>query len=129
MSASVSGIRGGQPSIATPIAGPWLSPHVVKRKSVPKEFDAILFSYLIVDEQLGGDSRASAYRMSALFRIGCRLHSIEHLGKLLGFIDRDHANGVVPGIDMKYFAGYSRTHIAKQEQGRMPNFNGGNVAF
>src|SRR5215472_1604277 len=41
MSGSVSGRRGGTPSTTTPIAGPWLSPHVVKRNSVPKELPAI----------------------------------------------------------------------------------------
>src|ERR1700676_1347791 len=41
MSASASGRRGGTPSTTTPIAGPWLSPQVVKRNSVPKVFPAI----------------------------------------------------------------------------------------
>src|SRR6185437_158646 len=36
MSASARGRRGGTPSMVTPIAGPWLSPQVVKRKSAPK---------------------------------------------------------------------------------------------
>ena len=36
MSASVSGSRGGQPSITQPIAGPWLSPQVVTRNRWPK---------------------------------------------------------------------------------------------
>src|SRR5688572_13491281 len=30
------GMRGGQPSITQPIAGPWLSPQVVTRKRWPK---------------------------------------------------------------------------------------------
>src|SRR5690349_16210883 len=33
---SQCGISGGTPSTTTPMAGPWLSPQVVKRKSVPK---------------------------------------------------------------------------------------------
>src|SRR2546423_11787953 len=41
MSASASGIRGGTPSTTTPIAGPWLSPQLVKRNSVPKVLPAI----------------------------------------------------------------------------------------
>src|SRR5215469_5958009 len=41
MSGSESGKRGGTPSTTTPIAGPWLSPQVVKRNSVPKELPAI----------------------------------------------------------------------------------------
>src|SRR5690242_971426 len=40
MSASTSGISGGTPSTTAPIAGPWLSPHVVKRKRVPNELPA-----------------------------------------------------------------------------------------
>src|SRR5579862_3868872 len=36
MSASVSGMPGGQPSTTQPIAGPWLSPKVVTRKRCPK---------------------------------------------------------------------------------------------
>src|SRR5579884_71678 len=35
MSASVNGIRGGQPSTTQPIAGPWLSPKVVTRNRWP----------------------------------------------------------------------------------------------
>src|SRR5436305_14115975 len=41
MSASASGILGGTPSMTTPIAGPWLSPQVVKRNSVPKVLPAM----------------------------------------------------------------------------------------
>src|SRR5262249_5358490 len=41
MSGWASAIRGGAPSTTTPIAGPWLSPQVVKRNSVPKEFPAM----------------------------------------------------------------------------------------
>src|SRR4051812_21948414 len=36
MSASVSGMRGGQPSTTQPIAAPWLSPKLVNRKRWPK---------------------------------------------------------------------------------------------
>src|SRR6201992_438842 len=36
MSSTVSGIRGGQPSITQPIATPWLSPKVVTRNMWPK---------------------------------------------------------------------------------------------
>src|SRR4249920_228086 len=36
MSASVSGMRGGQPSTTQPIATPWLSPKVVTRNRWPK---------------------------------------------------------------------------------------------
>src|SRR5215472_5497315 len=36
MSASASGRRGGVPSTTQPIAGPWLSPQVVNRNTLPK---------------------------------------------------------------------------------------------
>ena len=36
ISASVSGMPGGQPSTTQPIAGPWLSPKVVTRNRWPK---------------------------------------------------------------------------------------------
>ena len=36
MSASLSASPGGQPSTTAPIAGPWLSPQVVKRNTRPK---------------------------------------------------------------------------------------------
>src|SRR6266571_397790 len=42
MSASASGIFGGTPSTTTPIAGPWLSPQVVKRNSVPRVLPAMI---------------------------------------------------------------------------------------
>src|SRR5947207_529466 len=42
MSGSASGIFGGTPSTTTPIAGPWLSPQVVKRNSVPKVLPAMV---------------------------------------------------------------------------------------
>ena len=35
MSSAASGIPGGQPSMTQPIAGPWLSPHVVTRNRWP----------------------------------------------------------------------------------------------
>src|SRR6202165_4488753 len=42
MSASLSGMRGGQPSTTQPIAGPWLSPKVVTRNRWPKVLNDIL---------------------------------------------------------------------------------------
>src|SRR6266478_5253713 len=41
MSGLASGIFGGTPSTTTPIAGPWLSPQVVKRNSVPNVLPAM----------------------------------------------------------------------------------------
>src|SRR5262245_43299191 len=43
MSASVSAMRGGQPSTTQPIAAPWLSPKVVTRKRWPKVLNDIGF--------------------------------------------------------------------------------------
>ena len=42
MSASPSEIRGGQPSITQPIAGPWLSPQLVKVSDWPNRLNDIL---------------------------------------------------------------------------------------
>src|SRR5438067_7647522 len=52
MSDSASGIRGGTPSTTTPIAGPWLSPQVVKRNSVPNVLPAIRLP--LDDRDVGG---------------------------------------------------------------------------
>src|SRR4029077_4371839 len=43
MSASLSAIRGGQPSTTHPIAAPWLSPNVVTLKRWPKVLNDIAF--------------------------------------------------------------------------------------
>src|SRR5687768_3725881 len=43
MSASESTMPGGQPSTTQPIAGPWLSPKVVTRKSCPKVLNDMVF--------------------------------------------------------------------------------------
>ena len=40
MSDSDKGSSGGQPSTTQPMAGPWLSPQLVKRKIEPKLFPA-----------------------------------------------------------------------------------------
>src|SRR6266852_9189181 len=42
MSASLSAMRGGQPSTTQPIAGPWLSPKVVTRNRRPNVLNDIL---------------------------------------------------------------------------------------
>src|SRR5262245_63319479 len=43
MSASVSGMPGGQPSTTQPIAGPWLSPKVVTRNIWPNVLNDMCF--------------------------------------------------------------------------------------
>ena len=45
MSASVSAMPGGQPSTTQPMAGPWLSPKVVTRNSLPKLLSLIRRSF------------------------------------------------------------------------------------
>src|SRR4051812_30959455 len=45
MSASVSGMRGGQPSTTQPIAAPWLSPKLVNRKRWPNVLKDMGFRY------------------------------------------------------------------------------------
>src|SRR4051812_12349094 len=55
-SASVKAMRGGTPSTTQPIAGPWLSPNVVKRKRVPKvllDIGCRLFVPSVGRQQLG----------------------------------------------------------------------------
>src|SRR5262249_20005589 len=44
MSASVSGMPGGQPSTTQPIAGPWLSPQLVMRKIWPNVLNDMTYS-------------------------------------------------------------------------------------
>src|ERR1044071_6961424 len=96
MSGSASGILGGTPSTTTPIAGPWLSPQVVKRNKVPKLLLAI------------GTDR--------------RVHIVDEIGKLLSFIDCDHPDIMIAAIDMENFAGNTRAEIAEQIKGRMADF-------
>ena len=49
MSASVSAIRGGQPSTTQPIAGPWLSPKVVTRNIWPNVLNDIVQVFSLYD--------------------------------------------------------------------------------
>src|SRR5271156_5517641 len=48
-SASVRGVRGGQPSTTTPTPPPWDSPQVVMRKRWPKVFGMEGGAYLFLD--------------------------------------------------------------------------------
>jgi hypothetical protein len=55
MSCSDNSMPGGQPSTTTPIERPWLSPHVVIRKTLPKELpDIALMIAMIEGKQHGG---------------------------------------------------------------------------
>src|SRR5487761_2249625 len=57
MSASVSGMRGGQPSTTQPIAAPWLSPKLVNRNIWPKVLNDI--GFLLARCWYSGPSRRS----------------------------------------------------------------------
>src|SRR5215469_13830412 len=61
MSASDNAICDGTPSTTTPIAGPWLSPQVVKRNKVPKELPAMLSRGCVWFETSFGLHRSSPY--------------------------------------------------------------------
>ena len=58
MSASVSGMRGGQPSTTQPIAGPWLSPKVVTRNIWPKVLNDMVYKFVAPAGADGDCSRA-----------------------------------------------------------------------
>src|SRR5207249_9055465 len=54
ISGAASGRHGGTPSRTTPIAGPWLSPQVVKRNKAPNELPAIESSVALHDRDVRG---------------------------------------------------------------------------
>ncbi len=82
MSASDKGKRGGVPSTTQPIAGPWLSPKVVKRNRWPK---------VLADmEGLPGPSGR---------------YSLDRCD--VGRIHRLHADDVVAAVDVVGFAGHT----------------------
>src|SRR3546814_5340822 len=81
-----------------PMAGPWLSPQVVKRKSSPKLLPAI-----------GGAPRG---RWSAAS--GLRREFLQQLGQLRRRLDRHHADDVVAGIDVMHFTGDAGRQVGQQ---------------
>src|SRR5690348_12248550 len=86
MSASDSGMRGGQPSTTQPIAGPWLSPQVVTRNRWPK----VLWdtgAYGVISSVDNGDVRR---------------------GRIL------HADNMVTAIHVVHLAGHARGQIGQQ---------------
>src|SRR5690349_25029939 len=105
MSASVRGRRGGTPSTTAPIAGPWLSPQVVNRKAVPKLFPAMISALV----------RAAGETLKKLSRLRRRIH-------------RDHADGVIAGIDVMDFTRDATAQIAQQVEGRAADFADRDVA-
>src|SRR5262249_4093162 len=66
MSASVSGMPGGQPSMTQPIAGPWLSPQVVMRKRWPKLLKDMGSFRSVSDCRLAGGKNSGKVRNEAL---------------------------------------------------------------
>src|SRR5258705_13898428 len=60
MSASVSAMRGGQPSTTQPIEGPWLSPKVVTRKRWPKVLNDIGFHHVTCGSPQAGRGQMAA---------------------------------------------------------------------
>ena len=74
-SASVSAMPEGQPSTVAPIAGPWLSPHVVKRNICPKVFRLMVVSGLLA-------SLRQSWRQQQIFR-----------RKIVALIGRHRQNG------------------------------------
>ena len=93
MSASLSGMRGGTPSTTQPIAGPWLSPQVVKRNSVPK---------LLPD--IGRQP------------FGLKVASISATGRRR--VDGQHADDVVAAVDVVDLAGDAGAEVAQQIEAR-----------
>src|SRR5215813_4338573 len=92
ISGSVSAMRGGMPSTTQPIAGPWLSPQVVTRNSVPKLFADM----------------GSAVR-------GGGLEPGKHLRELRCRVDREHADDVIAAVDVHHLAGDATAKVAQQE--------------
>src|SRR5229473_6252647 len=74
ISAAASTRRGGTPSTTQPIAGPWLSPQVVKRKIVPKLLPATPTLSAVSDD------------------------------RNVGRVDRLHADDVIAAIDVMNLA-------------------------
>src|SRR5215813_9343515 len=102
MSASESGIRGGTPSTTQPMAGPWLSPQVVKRKRWPKLLKDI-----------------SDLRVEPLQEFG-------DFGRRFG---PEHADDVIAAVDMVDLAGDTRGQFAQEIEAGAAHLIGGDVAL
>ena len=86
MSASVSAMPGGQPSITQPIAGPWLSPKVVTRNRWPKVLWDMLFAEMRFRAR--GQTHDSRVRMFVAHRVR---------GRKAQIVRPDHARGQMHG--------------------------------
>src|SRR3954454_390298 len=114
ISASSRGMRGGTPSMTTPIAGPWLSPQVVKRNKFPKLLPAMAPS---------ADSSSALLARAGTGQAGQKLRRRRRI------VHRDHADGMVPGIDMMDLAGHARAQVAQQVEGGVADFLGADIAL
>src|SRR5690606_11990199 len=91
MSASPSGMPGGTPSTTQPIAGPWLSPQVVKRKSWPKLLPGM-----------------------GLRTFGAAAPGAASDDRDVGRVHRFHADHVIAGIDVMNLAGDAARQVAQE---------------
>ena len=85
MSASLSARPGGQPSTTAPMAGPWLSPQVVKRKTRPKLLQLIRHRRAVEGGGIGGGARGRRIDVGAKplgHQIGSRIRRSERRGRL-----------------------------------------------
>src|SRR5882724_3731956 len=102
MSASESGMRGGTPSTTQPIAGPWLSPQVVKRKRWPK---------LLKDIS------------------GLRIEPLQELGDLGRRFGAQHADDVIAAVDVVNLAGDAGRQLAQEIESGAADIFGRDVAL
>src|SRR4051794_11084323 len=96
---------GGVPSTTQPIAGPWLSPQVVKRNRGPKLFC-----------DMGGSSVAAA-------------EVLQHVGEVGGCIGPHHPDDIVAAIDVMDLAGDATGEIAEQIESSPAYVIDGDVAL
>src|SRR5262249_31632760 len=108
MSASASGISGGVPSTTQPMAGPWLSPQVVKRKSCPK---------LLNDMSRGR------------WASGLHVEVLKHLRDPGRRVGSQHAHQMVAAVDMVHLARYAGREIGEQIEPGAADLLGGDVAL
>src|ERR1044072_546487 len=102
MSASESGMRGGTPSTTQPMAGPWLSPQVVKRKRWPKLLNDI-----------------SDLRIEPLQQLG-------DLGRRFG---PEHADDVIAAVDVVDLTGHAGGQLAQEVEAGAAHLVGRDVAL
>src|SRR4029453_14187355 len=102
MSASDSGMRGGTPSTTQPMAGPWLSPQVVKRKRWPK---------LLKDIS------------------GLRIDPLPEFGRPGRRFGAQHADDVIAAVDVVDLAGNAGGQLAQEIKPGATHLVGGDVAL